>query len=100
MRALDPLLAWAYADGAGGATFGALRLVDQPVPAVTAGRGHGRDVSDRLALVRAAAPAQAARDAGALYAANTVGAAIGALPAGFVLLPSSAWRGDVGRRRA
>ena len=30
----------------------------------------------------------AARDAGALYASNTVGAAIGALLAGFVLLPS------------
>ena len=48
-----------------------------------------------------AARPRAAQDAGGLYAANTLGAAAGAVLAGFVLIPALGLRGiDVGRRRA
>ena len=87
LLALDPLLAAAYSDGAGGATFGALRLVSSllllSVPA--AAMGATFPIASRWFVKHAG---QAARDAGALYASNTVGAALGALLAGFVLLPS------------
>jgi spermidine synthase len=86
LRAVDPLLGAAYADGAGGATFGALRFLTSllllSVPA--AAMGATFPVAARWFVQRADA---AARDAGTLYAANTVGAAAGALAAGFVLLP-------------
>ena len=87
LRAVNPLLESAYADGAGGATFALLRvtasLVLLSVPA--AAMGATFPVASQWYVRRAGDPA---RDAGALYAANTVGAAIGALLAGFVLLPS------------
>ncbi len=87
LLAFDPLLAAAYADGAGGAAFGALRLVTSlllvSIPA--AAMGATFPIASRWFVQQAG---HAARDAGALYASNTVGAAIGALLAGFVLLPS------------
>jgi spermidine synthase len=87
LLAFDPLLAAAYADGAGGAAFGVLRLVTSllllSIPA--AAMGATFPIASRWFVQQAW---HAARDAGALYASNTVGAAIGALLAGFVLLPS------------
>jgi spermidine synthase len=87
LRALDPLLAAAYADGDGGATFGALRLVTSLVllslPA--AAMGATFPIAARWFVHSVGA---AARQAGSLYAANTIGAALGALMAGFVLLPA------------
>jgi spermidine synthase len=86
LEGVEPLLASAYADGAGGARFGVLRLVTSllllSVPA--AAMGATFPVAARWFVQRAEF---AARDAGALYAANTVGAALGALAAGFILLP-------------
>jgi spermidine synthase len=86
LRALDPLLSTAYADGSGGTAFGVLRLLSSllvlSLPA--AAMGATFPVASRWFVTGAGA---AARDAGSLYAANTVGAAIGALVAGFVLLP-------------
>jgi spermidine synthase len=86
LRALDPLLAAAYADGDGGATFGVLRTVSSLVvlslPA--AAMGATFPIAARWFVTHAGV---AGRDAGSLYAANTVGAAMGALLAGFVLLP-------------
>lgn len=86
LRALDPLLASAYADGAGGATFGFLRLLTSllllSLPA--AAMGATFPIAARWFVQSAGA---AAREAGSLYAANTIGAALGALMAGFVLLP-------------
>jgi spermidine synthase len=83
---LDNVLAWAYADGAGGAFFVTLRLLASllllSVPA--AAMGATFPIASRW-FVQAAG--RAAQDAGALYAANTIGAALGALDAGFVLLP-------------
>ena len=82
-----PWLSRAYADGSPGLAFPVLRLaicvVLIAVPAVAMGATF--PVVARWYVPDAAA---ATRDAGALYAANTVGAALGALSAGFVLLPA------------
>ncbi len=87
LAALAPWLAGAYADGAGGATFVMLRLVASLIllslPA--AAMGATFPVAARWFVQQ---PGWAARDAGALYAANTIGAAAGALIAGFALLPA------------
>jgi spermidine synthase len=87
LRALDPLLERAYADGAGGAAFVVLRvsasLLLLSVPA--AAMGATFPTASRWFVQHAG---DAAREAGALYAMNTVGAAIGAALAGFVLLPA------------
>jgi len=87
VAAATPLLARAYADGNGGLSFAVLRLAVSllvvAVPAVAMGATF--PVVARWYVADAAA---ATRGAGALYAANTVGAALGALLAGFVLLPT------------
>src|SRR5688572_23720458 len=85
--AVRPLLAAAYADGAGGATFALLRLVISVlllcVPAACMGATF--PIASRW-MVRGASTA--AQDAGVLYAANTLGAAAGAVLAGFSLIPA------------
>ena len=45
LAAADPLLAWAYADGAGGWRFGVVRVVVSLVGVGGADDGDGRDVS-------------------------------------------------------
>jgi spermidine synthase len=86
LAALDPLLAAAYADGNGGTTFALLRFITSllllALPA--AAMGATFPIASRWFVQSAGA---AARDAGTLYATNTIGAALGALTAGFVLLP-------------
>jgi spermidine synthase len=95
LSALDPILAAAYADGAGGVTFGVLRFVATLVlltlPA--AAMGATFPIAARWFVQNAGV---AARDAGALYAANTIGAAAGALAAGFLLLPFMGLYGATG----
>ena len=85
--AVRPLLAAAYADGSGGATFALLRLVMSVlllcVPAACMGATF--PIASRW-MVRSASTA--AQDAGVLYAANTLGAAAGAVLAGFSLIPA------------
>ena len=87
LRAIQPLLSSAYADGNGSIWFPVLRLVTSllfvAVPAVAMGATF--PYVARWYVPNASA---ATRDAGALYAANTVGAAVGAIAAGFVLLPT------------
>ncbi len=87
MSVFAPLLAGAYADGDGGVTFAVLRLlvsiVAVALPAVAMGATF--PYVARWYVPNAGA---ATRDAGALYAANTIGAAAGALVTGFVLLPA------------
>ena len=87
LLAARPLLAASYADGAGGGTFALLRLVISVlllcVPAACMGATF--PIASRW-MVRMASTA--ARDAGALYAANTLGAAAGAILAGFSLIPA------------
>ena len=90
LRGLHPLLASSYANG-GGATFGVLRFVSSALLLVApaAAMGATFPIASRWS-VRVAS--RAANDAGALYAANTFGAAAGALLAGFVLIPAFGMR--------
>ena len=88
LAVIEPLLSRAYADGSRRRRRS--RCCGSPpasssiaVPAVAMGATF--PVVARWYVPDAAA---ATRDAGALYAANTVGAALGALSAGFVLLPT------------
>ncbi|RPJ85788.1 MAG: hypothetical protein EHM13_00055, partial [Acidobacteria bacterium] len=86
LGAFDPLLAAAYAGGSAGSAFSLVRvatslLVVTP-PAICMGAAF--PVATRAVLSSAA---RAGAEAGGLYAVNTVGAAIGALAAGFLLLP-------------
>ena len=87
LTGLRPLLASAYADGSGGAAFALLRLATSvlllTVPAACMGATF--PIASRW-MVRAASTA--AQDAGTLYAANTLGAAAGAVAAGFLLIPA------------
>src|SRR5687768_6327301 len=85
--AVRPLLAASYANGTGGGSFALLRLVISVgllcVPAACMGATF--PIASRW-MVRMASTA--AQDAGALYAANTLGAAVGAILAGFSLIPA------------
>ena len=87
LRALTPLLRWAYADGAPGTLFPVVRLgaslarVFLPAAAL----GATFPMAVRWFAHRSSNPA---RVSSALYAMNTVGAAVGSLLAGFTLIPS------------
>ncbi len=87
LAAMTPLLSLAYGETGAGPAFPLLRLGASllliAVPAVAMGATF--PLVARWYVPDAAA---ATRDAGALYAANTVGAALGALGAGFGLLPA------------
>ncbi|MDO8679778.1 MAG: fused MFS/spermidine synthase [Acidobacteriota bacterium] len=87
LAALRPMLSSAYAEGNGGTTFAMLRLATSVLllAAPAAAMGATFPIASRW-MVRVAS--HAARDAGGLYAANTLGAAIGAVLAGFVLIPT------------
>ena len=86
LRTLSPLLAWAYRDGAAGALFPVVRLVSCLVlislPAIALGAAYPFAI--RWLVGGSARPGHGA---GALYAVNTVGAAIGVLVSGFVTMP-------------
>jgi spermidine synthase len=92
LMAVRPLLAATYADGQGGATFAFVRLASSVlllcVPAACMGATF--PIASRW-MVRSATTA--AQDAGGLYAANTLGAAAGAVLAGFALIPALGLRG-------
>lgn len=87
LAGLMSLLKWAYRDGAPGALFPAVRLVVSLiaifVPALAMGATFPLAV--RWFTLDASRPG---RSVGSLYAANTAGAAAGALACGFVLIPS------------
>lgn len=90
--AVRPLLAATYNDGDGGALFAFVRLSSSvlllSVPAACMGATF--PIASRW-MVRGAS--SAARDAGGLYASNTLGAAAGAVLAGFALIPVLGLRG-------
>lgn len=92
LLAVRPLLASTYADGTGGGLFALVRLSTSvlllSIPAACMGATF--PIASRW-IVRASATA--ARDAGGLYAANTLGAAAGAILAGFWLIPALGLRG-------
>jgi spermidine synthase len=87
LAALIPVLRWAYHDGAGGFLFPTIRLLScfvlVLVPAVALGATF--PVAVRWFAHDTDHPGRAG---GALYAANTVGATVGVLTAGFVLIPA------------
>lgn len=87
LRALTPLLRWAYADAAPGFLFPVVRFVSCLamvfLPALALGATFPMAV--RWFSHRSDNPA---RVSGALYAMNTVGAALGSLLAGFSLIPA------------
>src|SRR5258707_4450166 len=91
LAASTPALAWAYADGAAPARFAIVRVAISlallGVPAAAMGATFPV-ATNALAGVRVAA--------GALYAANTAGAAAGAIAAGFFLIPAIGLRATTG----
>jgi spermidine synthase len=93
LGAVRPILAATYADGNGGTTFALLRLTSALlllcIPAACMGATF--PVASRW-MVRGAG--RAGQDAGALYAVNTLGAAAGAILAGFTLIPALGLRGS------
>ena len=101
LAAMRPLLAATYADGAGGATFDFVRLAVSvaliAIPAAAMGASFPvgvvavRDAGEDSGADAGRGPGSGIRDpqaAGELYAANTFGAALGAILTGFVLLPA------------
>ena len=91
----QPLLVWAYADGASPVGFSLVRTVICftliGFPAAAMGATFPIAVSwlvDASGDSRSRAPTETVTEAGLLYAANTAGAAVGALAAGFWLIPS------------
>jgi spermidine synthase len=86
LKALTPMLRWSYGDSPG-ALFAAVRLVScltlLLIPAFALGGTFPLAV--RWFVTRDDHPG---RTTGALYAANTAGAALGALSAGFLLIPA------------
>ena len=87
LRAIEPLLSDAYADGHGGVGFALLRLGTSVVFVALPATAMGATFP-YVARWYVPTASAATRDAGALYAANTVGAALGALATGFLLLPT------------
>jgi spermidine synthase len=94
LRGTVPLLAWAYADGTAPIRFGLLRVAISltlvGIPAAAMGATFPI-AADWLSSSRAQRS-----PASVLYAANTVGAALGALAAGFWLIPAVGLRATTG----
>jgi len=90
LHAFGSVLAWAYADGTAPARFAIVRvgisLAILGVP--TAAMGATFPIAAQWWAETEPAAARSAADAGLLYAANTAGAALGAIAAGFFLIPS------------
>lgn len=87
LRALTPMFAAAYQDGSNGFTFGVVRLVASLVLLLLPTMALGATFPVAIRWF-ASERQHGSRLAGRLYAANTVGAAIGSVLAGFVLLPA------------
>src|SRR5436309_3715805 len=89
LAGLTPLLAWSYQDGSAAVPFTLVRLgiclTLMFFPALALGATFP-------IAVRWFAPGEVGRGGGALYAANSGGAAMGALGAGFVLIPAAGGR--------
>ena len=95
-----PIIAWSYADGEAPVRFAfvraALSLVLVAVPAAAMGATFPIAASWFAEASASAKPDRTARssaDASVLYAANTAGAALGAMLAGFWLIPAIGLRG-------
>ena len=114
LAASVPALAWAYADGTAPARFAALRIAISlgllglpaaamgatfPIAADCIGFLGGRESFPQAVPLKRSGSTQKRQttpdplDSGVLYAANTAGAALGALGAGFWLIPALGLRG-------
>src|SRR5262249_1141945 len=100
LRSTEPAIAWAYGDGETPMRFAfvraALSFILLAVPAAAMGATFPIAASwfaELSARVKPDAIARSAADASVLYAANTAGAAAGAIGAGFWLIPSLGLRG-------
>ena len=92
LDALRPMLQWAYRDGAPGLVFGAVRVGVALVLVLTPAVALGATFPLAVRWFASDSPART-RLSARLYAANTLGAAAGALLAGFVLIPAlGVWR--------
>lgn len=87
LSALTPLLAWAYQDGAPGLLFPIIRLLVCLLMIFLPAAALGATFPMAIRWFASESP-NPARPTSVLYALNTVGAAVGALLAGFVLIPS------------
>ncbi|HYN09851.1 MAG TPA: fused MFS/spermidine synthase [Vicinamibacterales bacterium] len=92
LAAMERPLAWAYADGRGGPWFGSMRLISSLliVGLPAAAMGATFPAGARWVVARAD---RAGEHVGGLYASNTVGAALGAAAAAFLLIPMFGLRG-------
>ena len=97
LRALVPALEWAYADGDAPTRFGLIRVVLTlsllAVPAVAMGATFPIAAGWFAAASPDVGRQRTAAAAAFLYAANTTGAAAGAIGAGFWLIPAVGLRG-------
>ena len=87
LSALRPVLAWAYNDGATGPLFSAVRLLACLLMVFVPSTALGATFPMAIRWF-AHESDNPARSAGALYVVNTAGAAVGALLAGFILIPT------------
>jgi len=100
LRALTPLLSWAYGEGGPGLLFPATRLATCLVMVFIPAAALGATFPMAIRWF-ASESGQPARRSGVLYALNTAGAAVGAMLAGFVLIPAigisgATWMGIAG----
>ena len=87
IRALTPLFRWAYQDGASGALFSIVRVVSCVPMVMLPALALGATFPMAVRWFASDAGGHTRRSA-MLYAANTAGAAAGAVLAGFVLIPT------------
>ena len=87
LRALTPILERAYQDGAPGTTFAVLRLLACVVMVLVPATALGATFPAAAQWFAAIAP-HPARAGAWLYTSNTAGAALGAILAGFILIPA------------
>src|SRR5216683_6785387 len=100
LRGLLPAIAWAYADGDAPVRFAFVRMTLSlallAVPAAAMGATFpiaASWFSELTARLKPNAAPRSSADAGVLYAANTAGAAAGAIGAGFWFIPAVGLRG-------
>jgi spermidine synthase len=98
LHAFGSVLAWAYADGTAPARFAIVRVgISLAVLGVpTAAMGATFPIAAQWWAETQHAAARSAADTGLLYAVNTAGAALGAIAAGFFLIPSIGLRATTG----
>lgn len=94
LRVFRPVLSWAYADGQGGALFPLIRIVSCIVMVMVPALALGATFPMAIRWF-ARQSSEPARESSRLYFVNTAGAAVGAMLAGFVLIPSIGMSGTI-----